>query len=221
MFRSCTTTQYLKSLVERQSFNKSGNSSTTHIFKRQQMATDAFKITIHMVSSLDGYIAKRDNSVSWFDTSDDYEKGVSGQNPEEFLKTIDCYIMGSRTYEHALELSKLYGWAYGDKPTIVVTKRNLPVDRQNIEFYSGDLDKLVNERLQPNYKNVWLVGGAMLTKEFIRLNLADEIRKTILPILLGDGTPFFDESGKEQALHLKDVIAYKNGMVELCYEVKK
>ena len=53
------------------------------------MATDAFKITIHMVSSLDGYIAKRDNSVSWFETSDNYEKGVSGQNPEEFLKTID------------------------------------------------------------------------------------------------------------------------------------
>ena len=117
--------------------------------------------------------------------------------------------------------SKLYGWAYGDKPTIVITHRSLPVDRQNIEFYSGDLNKLVNERLKPNYRNVWLVGGAMLTKEFIRLNLADEIRQTILPILLGDGTPFFDELGKEEALHLKDVTAYKNGMVELCYQIKK
>ena len=187
------------------------------------MPTPVFKVTIHMVSSLDGIIAKKDNSVTWFQTSDYYKKGVNvtKRDAEEFLKSIDCYVMGAHTYEHALELSKLYGWAYGDKPTIVVTKRNLPVDRQNIEFYSGDLDKLVNERLKPNYKNVWLVGGAQLTKEFIRLNLADEIRKTILPILLGDGTPFFDESGKEQALHLKDVIAYKNGMVELCYEVKK
>jgi dihydrofolate reductase len=185
------------------------------------MATDEFKITIHMVSSLDGYIAKKDNSVSWFETSDNYEKGVSGQNPEEFLKTIDCYIMGSRTYEHALELSKSYGWAYGDTPTIVVTNRNLPIDRQNIEFYSGDLNKLVNERLKPNYKNVWLVGGAKLTKDFIRLNLADEIRQTILPIMLGDGTPFFDQIGQEQALHLKNVTAYKSGIVELCYEIRK
>ncbi len=47
-----------------------------------------------MVSSLDGIIAKKDNSVSWFETSSNYEKGVSGQNPEEFLKTIDCYAMG-------------------------------------------------------------------------------------------------------------------------------
>jgi len=186
-----------------------------------KMTPGKFRLTIHMVSSLDGVIAKKDNSVSWFETSDNYEKGVSGEDGEEFLKTIDCYVMGSRTYEHGLELSKSYGWAYGNTPTIVVTNRNLPIDRQNIEFYSGDLNKLVNERLKPNYKNVWLVGGAMLAKDFIRLKLTDEIRVSVLPIILGDGTLFFDHIGREQALHLKDVTAYKNGMVELWYEIKK
>ena len=176
-----------------------------------------------MVSSLDGMIAKKDNSVSWFETSDNYEKGasISEKDQEEFLKKIDCYVMGARTYEHALELSKCYGWAYGDVPTIVITHRNLPVERNNIEFYSGDLDKLVNERLKPNYRNVWLVGGAMLAKDFIRLRLADEIRLSVLPIILGDGTLFFDHIGHEQGLHLKDVRAYKTGMVELWYEIKK
>ncbi len=174
-----------------------------------------------MVSSLDGMIAKKDNSVSWFETTDYYENGVVEQNMEDFQKTIDCYVMGSRTYEHALELSKEYGWVYGDVPTIVVTHRSLPVERQNIEFYSGDLNKLVNERLKPKYKNVWMVGGTMLTKEFLRLNLADEIRQPILPIILGDGIPFYDHIGKELTFHLKDVIAYKSGLVELCYEIKK
>jgi len=172
-----------------------------------------------MVSSLDGIIAKKDNSVSWFDTSDNYGKGASGQDPEEFLKAIDCYVMGSRTYEHALELSKSYGWAYGDTPTIVVTKRQLPIDRKNIEIYSGNLNKLVNEQLKPKYNNVWLVGGAMLANDFIRLQLADEIRLSVIPIILGEGKLFFDHIGQEQPLHLKDVTAYKNGMVELCYEV--
>jgi dihydrofolate reductase len=185
------------------------------------MATDPFKITIHMVSSLDGIIAKKDNSVSWFETTDYYEKGVSEQNTEEFLKTIDCYVMGSRTYEHALELSKSYGWPYGDTPTIVVTHRTLPVERPNIEFYSGDLNNLVKERLMPTSKNVWVVGGALLCKDFIRSNLADEIRLSVLPIILGDGTLFFSDLGLEQALHLKDVTVYKNGMVELYYEIKK
>ena len=185
------------------------------------MTAGAFKVTIHMVSSLDGIIAKKDNSVSWFEISDNYEKGVSEQNPEEFLKTIDCYVMGSRTYEHAMELSKSYGWPYGIVPTIVVTHRNLPVDRSNVEFYSGDLNKLVNEQLKPNYKNVWVVGGALLVKDFIRLKLANEIRVSILPIILGDGTLFFDHIGDEHALHLKDVTAYKSGMAELWYEIRK
>jgi dihydrofolate reductase len=184
---------------------------------------DNFKLTVHMVSSLDGLIAKKDNSVSWFETADLYEKGVelTKQETEDFLKTIDCYIMGAHTYEHALELSKAYGWAYGDVPTIVVTHRNLPVERQNIEFYSGNLHDLVNKRLKTSYKNVWLVGGAMLATNFIRLKLADEIRLSVLPIILGEGLPFLDQVGQEQALHLKNVTAYKNGMVELWYEIRK
>lgn len=173
-----------------------------------------------MVSSLDGFIARKDNSVSWFETSHHYEKGIVGQDPEEFLKTIDCYVMGSRTYEHAVALSKSYGWAYGDKPTIVVSTRNLEADRQNIEFFSGDLNKLVEERLKPKYQNVWIVGGAILARNFIRLRLVNEIRVSILPIILGEGLPYFDHIEREQVLNLKDCLAYKNGMVELCYEVE-
>ena len=185
------------------------------------MIIDEFKVTVHMVSSLDGIIAKRDNSVSWFESADNYENGIAEENAEEFMKTIDCFVMGSRTYEHALELSKNFGWAYGDVPTIVVSHRNLPNDRKNIEIYSGDLNKLVNERLKPNYKNIWLVGGAMLAKDFIRLKLADEIRLSVMPVILGDGILFFDHIGQEQPLHLKNITAYKNGMVELWYEIPK
>jgi dihydrofolate reductase len=185
------------------------------------MAMSSFKITIHMVSSLDGIIAKKDNSVSWFETSDTYEKGITVEDVEGFLKSIDCYVMGSRTYEHALELSKSYGWAYGDTPTIVVSHRKLPVERSNVEIHSGDLNKLVHEGLKPKYKNVWVVGGAMLVGDFIRLKLADEVRLSVMPIILGEGTRFFGEGLQEQTLHLKDVTAYKNGMVELFYEIKK
>lgn len=187
------------------------------------MTAETFKLTIHMVSSLDGMIAKKDNSVSWFETSDHYEKGIelSSEESKKFLKTIDCYVMGSRTYEHALELSKSYGWGYGDVPTIVVSRRNLPIERQSVELYSGELDALVSEKLKPNYQNVWMVGGARLAKEFINLKLADEIRFSVLPIILGDGLLFFDQLGQEQTLHLINVKAYKSGMVELHYQIRK
>jgi dihydrofolate reductase len=175
---------------------------------------------MHMVSSVDGFIAKPDGSISWLETSDNYEKGVTAENTEEFMNTIDCFVMGSRTYEHALELSRNFGWPYGDVPTLVLTHRNLPAERKSIEFYSGDLKKFVNDRLKPNYKNIWVVGGAAVAKDFIRLGLVDEIRQTIVPIIIGEGTLFYDHIGQEQTLHLKDVTAYKNGMVELWYEVK-
>ncbi|MEO5582152.1 MAG: hypothetical protein ABIR66_05645 [Saprospiraceae bacterium] len=51
--------------------------------------------------------------------------------------------------------------------------------------------------------------------------MADEIRLSIMPVILGEGTLFFDQFEKEQRLHLKDVTAYKSGMVELWYEIKK
>ena len=181
------------------------------------MTSDTPKVTIHMVSSLDGFIAKKDGSVSWLESSDSYEKGVSGEDAEEFLKTIDCFVLGSRTYETALAL----GWPYGDVPTIVLSHRDLPAARESVVFYSGDLNKLVNERLKRSYKNIWLVGGSVLVRDFIRLKLADDIRLSIVPIIIGDGTPFLDHIGQEQSLHLKDVTAYRDGMVELWYEIKR
>jgi dihydrofolate reductase len=174
-----------------------------------------------MVASLDGFIAKKDGSISWLETTDSYEKGVAGENAEEFMKTIDCFVMGSRTYEHALELSATFGWPYGDVPTIVLTHRNLRALSESIEFHSGGPKELVDDLLKRNYRNIWLVGGAAVVKDFIRLQLAHDIRLSIVPILLGDGTPFFDHVGREQRLHLKDVMAYKNGMVELWYEIRK
>jgi dihydrofolate reductase len=177
-------------------------------------------VTVHMVASVDGFIAKKDNTLAWLETTDTYDKGVAGEDAAAFVKTIDCYVMGSRTYEHAVELSKHYGWAYGDTPTIVVTSRKLPAIKSNIELYSGDLTEL-DARLRRQYRNIWLVGGAVLVKDFIRQGLADDIRLMIAPVLLGDGTPFFDRVGRECALHVKDVKAYKNGFIELWYEIRR
>jgi dihydrofolate reductase len=48
------------------------------------MTVENFRLTVHMVSSLDGIIAKKDNSVSWFEISDNYDKGLDGGDPENF-----------------------------------------------------------------------------------------------------------------------------------------
>jgi dihydrofolate reductase len=171
-------------------------------------------VTLHMVSSLDGFIARKDNTVTWLEGYEDvYERGVSEGGGEEIVKAIDCYVLGSRTYEHALEL----GWPYGETPTVVLTSRELPSTRKSVEFYSGDLNKLVDVILAPRYGNIWLVGGAMLCESFLRLDLVDELRLMIAPILLGDGLRFFGNFSIERRWQLKDSVAYKNGFVALRY----
>jgi dihydrofolate reductase len=155
------------------------------------MANTDSRVTIHMAASLDGFIARKDGSVDWLETADEFEGGDT-MDPgfvEAFLKTIDCYVMGSRTYETALSFeAKGLGWPYGDKPTFVLTRRDLLRTRDTVELYSGDLAQFVNERL---------------------------------PILIGDGIPFFDKLDRDVALHLAEVKAYVSGTVELRYEVRR
>jgi dihydrofolate reductase len=188
------------------------------------VANTASRVTIHMVASLDGFIARNDGRVDWLETSDQFESGetLDPAFAHEFLKTIDCYVMGSRTYETALNFeAQGFGWAYGDTPTFVLTRRDLRRPRATIEFYSGDLARLVQEQLRPAFRSIWFVGGGAVSGECLRLGLADEVRYSIVPVLIGDGIPFFGGLDKDVALHLVEAKAYKNGMVALRHEVRK
>jgi dihydrofolate reductase len=177
-----------------------------------------------MAASLDGFIARKDGRVDWLETSDEFAGGdrMDPAFVAAFLETIDCYVMGSRTYETALRFeAQGFGWSYGDKPTFVLTSRDLPRSRDTVEFYSGDLAKFVNERLRPTFRTIWFAGGGMVSAECLRLGLADEVRYSILPILIGDGIPFFERLDGDIALHLAEVKAYVSGMVALRYDVRK
>lgn len=81
------------------------------------MASADSRVTIHMAASLDGFIARKDGSVDWLETADEFADGET-MDPEfvaAFLETIDCYVMGSRTYETALGFeARGLGWSdYG------------------------------------------------------------------------------------------------------------
>jgi dihydrofolate reductase len=177
-----------------------------------------------MVASLDGFIARKDGRVDWLETADEFAAGKSLEPAavEAFLRTIDCYVMGSRTYETALRFeSQGHGWPYGDKPVFVLTSRVLPRRRDTVEFHSGDLAGFVNNSLRPRFTSIWFVGGGVVASECLRGGLADEIRYSIVPVLIDEGIPFFTNLGKDITLHLVDVTGYRNGMVELRYEVQR
>ena len=181
------------------------------------------RVTIHMVASLDGFIARNDGMMDWLETKDSFEEGktLDPQFIQEFLASIDCYVMGSRTYETALNFERQgFGWVYGDKPVIVLTSRSLPSTRDTVQFYNGDLAELVNGRLRSTYRNIWIGGGGALAGACLESGLADEVRFSVMPVAIGKGIPFFSGLNRDVPLHLRAVNAYKSGMVELHYDVR-
>lgn len=181
------------------------------------------RVTIHMVASLDGFVARRDGRVDWMETADEFAGGetLDPASVDAFLEAVGCYVMGSRTYETALGFDDQgLGWAYGDKPVFVLTSRDLPRTRDTVEFHSGDLAQFVDERLRPAFRSIWFVGGGMVSGECLRLGLADEVYYSILPVLIGNGIPFFDGLDTDVSLHLAGVTTYRSGMVELRYAVR-
>ena len=98
-----------------------------------------------MAASLDGFIARKDGKVDWLETADEFADGktLEPEFIEAFLKTIDCYVMGSRTYETALNFeAQGFGWSYGDKPVFVLTSRELPRTRKLLSFIQASLPSL-------------------------------------------------------------------------------
>jgi len=188
------------------------------------MASANSRVTIHMAASLDGFVARKDGRVDWLETADEFAGGdtMDAGSVAAFLETIDCYVMGSHTYETALRFdAQGLGWSYGDNPVFVLTTRELPRARPTVEFCSGDLAQLVNERLRPAFRSIWVVGGGAVSGECLRRGLADEVYYSILPVLIADGIRFFEKLDRDVALHLAGIKAYRSGMVELRYEVRR
>jgi dihydrofolate reductase len=179
-------------------------------------------VTIHMAASLDGFIARADGSTDWMETADTFEGGESmdAAYVADFLKSIDCYVMGSRTYETALAFDAMgLGWAYGDKPVFVLTTRALPAARETVELVSGDVAELI-EKLRARFGSIWVVGGGAVAGEVLRRGLADEVRYSIMPVAIGSGVRFFEGLNRDVAMHLMEVRAYTSGIVALRHAVR-
>lgn len=171
-------------------------------------------ITLYIAASVDGFIATEDGGVSWLEKFQ--RDGGDEGGYEEFFASVDCLLMGSKTYEQVLGFG---AWPYGQKPTYVVTRRDLPRTNEAVELFDGPVDELA-ERLTREYEHVWLVGGAQLAQTVLRSNRIDRLHLSLVPVLLGRGIPLFDDAGETHELTLLDTIARDSGIVELRYDVE-
>lgn len=172
------------------------------------------KVILYIASSLDGYIAKPGDDLSFLsivqEEGEDY--GYA-----EFIKSIDTVVLGRKTYEWVM--TQVPEFPHADKTSYVITK----TARQSIgktNFYTGPLKDLIAGLKSMNGKNIFIDGGAEIVNELLRENLIDEFIISIVPILVGDGTRLFKDDRPEQILELISVRQFNKGLAQLHYKRK-
>jgi len=182
------------------------------------------KTQYYTATSIDGYIADDENSLSWLfqfgqiqSMQDDYPR---------FIKDVGAAAMGSTTYEWIVEQENMLEhpekWPY-EIPTWVFSSRELPtVDGANIKFVNGDVAPIHSEMAKAAAgKNIWLIGGGDLVAQFHEKGLLDEIILSIAPVMLGSGAPLLPRKITSPPLKLIDIQKHEDVFATLIYKVQK
>jgi dihydrofolate reductase len=172
-------------------------------------------------ATLDGYIADADDGIGWLTA---FEPNYDGPG-ENVLGAIDAYlegigalVMGSSTYEFILG----HDWPYGDRPTWVLTSRDLPeAEGADIRFHDGPVADIHAEMLEAaGDRDLWVVGGGPVASQLADAGLLDELLVTIVPIALGAGKPLFS-TPVDKPMRLLGTNTFDSGMIMLRFSLAK
>lgn len=182
------------------------------------------KTQYYTASSVDGFIADRDNSLDWLFQFGEPEEG----DYSEFIRDVGALAMGSTTYEWILDhqiqpdSDEPKPWPYS-QPTWVFTSRSLlGVGDADIRFVRGDVRPVHEEMVaEAGGKNVWLVGGGELVGRFHDRGLLDEIIIFIASVTLGGGAPLLPRAITNPPLRLVSLTRMGEAFARLQYEVPR
>jgi dihydrofolate reductase len=172
------------------------------------------KLAIFIAASLDGYIAKPNDDLSFLKI---VEKEGEDYGYAEFTAMIDTIILGRITYDWVLKEIGASHYDNGERNVYVVTRTQRPGVGKTT-FYTGNLAELVQQLKTEKGKNIYCDGGAEVINELLKNDLIDEFTVSIIPLLLGSGTRLFKDDRPEQKLELVNVKTFETGLVQLHYK---
>ncbi|WP_418499321.1 dihydrofolate reductase family protein [Flagellimonas sp.] len=175
------------------------------------------KISLFIATSLDGYIAKPNDDLSFLKL---VEKEGEDYGYTEFTDTVDTIIIGRRTYDYVIGEIGIGHYDNGQRDVYVITRTERPQNGRTI-FYTGNLAELVKELKSKEGKTIYCDGGAEIINELLKLDLIDEFIISIIPVLLGSGTRLFDDGRPEQILEFVEVKTFVTGLTQLHYKRRK
>lgn len=175
------------------------------------------KVSLFIAASLDGYIAKPNDDLSFLNL---VEKEGEDYGYAEFISTIDVILIGRKTYDYVLREIGPAHYDNGTRDVYVITRSERP-DVGKVKFYNGDLAELVRKLKNEDGKNIYCDGGAEVINELLKSDLVDELIVSVIPILLGEGTRLFKDGRPEQMLEFLSAKTFDTGLVQLHYKRKQ
>ena len=168
------------------------------------------KIILGLGISLDGYIARPDGAVDFLFMPKDYSMAP-------FFATIDTAIMGRKTLDAALRMG---GGSFGGRSmaTYVFSHSQPPGERDGLIFINQSPATFIRQLRKRPGKNIWLMGGGELARDFLKADLVDELYLGIVPVLLGEGIPLFPSGFPQRNFTLVENKTYSKGMIALKYQ---
>ena len=173
------------------------------------------KVTFGGANSLDNYFARPDHAVDWLMWSDEAAAVM-----DDYWKTIDTMLMGRKTYEVALRMSKGKKNPYPGIRTYVFSRTLKDDAGGSVTIVADDAAEFVRRLKDEPGKDICLMGGGHFAKTLFEAGLIDEIGFNIHPVLLGSGIPLFYGMDRQIDLERIECQAFKNGCVFVKYRVK-
>jgi dihydrofolate reductase len=166
-------------------------------------------IVLGLGISLDGYIARPNGAVDFLFMPKDYSMAP-------FFATIDTALMGRKTLDVVIEMSG------GSLPkshlvTYVFSRSHAPGAPAGYTFVNESPASFVKQLRKHPGKDIWLMGGGELAREFLKEDLVDEIHLGVMPTLLGEGISLFPSGFPQRNFSLIENKTYSKGMIALKY----
>lgn len=189
-----------------------------------EQGQDNRKVILNLAVSLDGYIEGPNGEVDWLTFSEE-----TGEVLHRFLNEIDTILYGRVSYEKwgtyrpsedSSEAERHFYEKTGKMSKLVFSTTTTDFEGDPFVVPS-DIEGAMERLKQQEGKDIWLYGGSELITSFFNLDLIDELRISISPIILGDGKPLFKGILERKKLELCNSESYRSGMVTLTYKIRK
>jgi len=183
-------------------------------------------IILNLAITLDGFIEGPNGEIDWLVRDDEFD---FGDILTDILSDKDIIFYGRISYDKwgnsqpdentSQKIKDAYRLLHSKQK--YVFSKTKKTDNTNTIFINSNIKESVLEIKEQPGKDIWLYGGAKITTTFLNLDLIDEYRLAVHPVILGKGKQLFENIEDRHNLTLADAKGYKSGVTLLTYKTDR